>query len=55
MANFFRRVTSNKDVRDALALALIGLVLLILTYFLTAFVISHMHAPLWSFEELMKP
>ena len=55
MANYFRRLTSNKDVREAVALALIGIVLLTLTYFLTVSVISHMPAPFGSFEELMKP
>lgn len=46
---------ANKDVREAMALALIGIVLLTLTYFLTVFVISYMRAPLGTFEELMKP
>ena len=55
MANYFRRLTSNKDVHEAVALALIGIVLLTLTYFLTVSVISHMPAPFGSFEELMKP
>jgi hypothetical protein len=55
MANYFRRLTSNKDLHEAVALALIGIVLLTLTYFLTVFVISHMPAPFGSFEELMKP
>ena len=55
MADYFRRLTSNTDVREAVALALIGIVLLILTYFLTVFVINHMPVPFGSFEELMKP
>ena len=55
MANQFRRLIANKDVREAIVLALIGIVLLTLAYFLTVFVISHMYAPLGSFEELMKP
>ena len=55
MANYFRRLISNKDVRETVALALIGIVLLILTYFLTVFVVNHMPAPFGSFEEMMKP
>jgi hypothetical protein len=55
MANYFRRLISNKDVRDAVALALIAIVLLTLTYFVTVFVIRHIPAPLGSFEEMMKP
>jgi hypothetical protein len=55
MADYFRRLTSNTDVREAVALALIAIVLLILTYFLTVLVINHMPAPFGSFEELMKP
>ena len=55
MANFFSRLTSNKEVRDAVALAVISVVLIAFTYFLTGFVISHMLAPFGSFEELMKP
>jgi hypothetical protein len=55
MANCFRRLTCNKDVREAVALALIGITLLTLTYFLTVFVINHMPVPFGSFEELMKP
>ena len=55
MANSFRRLTANEDVREAVALALIGIVLLTLTYFLTVFVISHMPAPFGSFEEVMQP
>jgi hypothetical protein len=54
MANYFRRLTCNRDVREAVALALIGIVLLILTYFVAVFVINHMPAPFGSFEELMK-
>ena len=54
MANYFRRLTCNKDVREAVALALIGIVLLTLIYFLTIFVINHMPARFGSFEELMK-
>jgi hypothetical protein len=45
----------NKDVREAVALALIAIVLLILAYFVTVFAISHMLASFGSFEELMKP
>ena len=55
MANYFRRLISNKDVRDAVTLALMGIVLLTLTYFVTVFVISHIPAPFGSFEEMMKP
>ena len=55
MANYFRTLISNKDMREAVALALIGIVLLTLTYFLTVFVIGHMPVPFESFEELMKP
>ena len=55
MANYFRRLISNKDMREAVALALIGLVLLILASFIADFAISHMPAPFGSFEELMKP
>lgn len=55
MANCFRRLTCNKDVREAVALAVISVVLITFTYFLTGFVISHMSAPFGSFEELMKP
>ena len=55
MANNFRRLTCNKDLREAVALAILGIVLLILAYFVTVFAISHMHAPFGSFEELMKP
>ena len=55
MANYFRRLISNKDVRDAVALALMGIVLLTLTYFVTVFVIRHIPAPFGSFEEMMKP
>ena len=55
MANYLRTLISNKDMREAVALALIGIVLLTLTYFLTVFVISHMLAPFGSFEELIKP
>ncbi len=53
MANYFRRLIANKDIREAIALALIGIVLLTMTYFLTVFVISRMQAPLASFEELI--
>ena len=55
MANYFRRLISNEDIREVIALVLIGIVLLTLTYFLTLLVISHMPAPFGSFEELMKP
>lgn len=55
MANYLRTLISNKDMREAVALALIGIVLLTLTYFLTVLVISHLPAPLGSFEELMNP
>jgi drug/metabolite transporter (DMT)-like permease len=55
MANYFRRLISNQDMREAVALALIGIVLLILAYFVTVFAIRHMPAPFGSFEELMKP
>ena len=55
MANYFRRLTSNKDVHEAVALALIGIVLLTLTYFLIVFVISYIPVPFGSSEELMKP
>ena len=48
-------MTSNKDVREAVALALIGMVLLVLAYFVAVFAISHMPAPFGSFEVLMKP
>ncbi len=54
MANYFRRLIANQDVREAIALALLGMILLTMAYFLTVFVISYMHAPLGSFEELMK-
>ena len=40
MADYFRTLISNKDVREAVALALIGIVLLILAYFVAAFAIS---------------
>ncbi len=52
MADYFRRLTSNTDVREAVALALIGIVLLILTYLVAASAIGHMPAPFGSFEEL---
>lgn len=55
MATYFRRLISNQDMRDAVALALMGIVLLTLTYFVTVFVISHIPAPFGSLEELMKP
>jgi len=55
MANYFRRLTWYRDVREAVALALIGIILLILAYSVAVFVISHVSAPFGSFEELMKP
>ena len=55
MANYFRRLTCNKEIREAVALAVIGIVLLTLTYFLIVFVISYIPVPFGSFEELMKP
>jgi hypothetical protein len=55
MANYFRRLTCNKDGREAVALALTGIVLLILAYLVVASAISHMPAPFGSLEELMKP
>lgn len=55
MANYFGRLISNKDVREAIALTLIGIVLLILAYLVAAFAVSHMHAPFGSFEEFVKP
>ncbi len=54
MANYFRRLIANKDVREAVALASIRIVLLTVTYFLTFFLVSRMHAPFGSFEELMR-
>ena len=55
MANYFRRLILNKNVLEAVALAIIGIILITFTYFLIGFVISHMPAPFGSFEELMKP
>ena len=54
MANYFKRLTCNKDLREAVALALIAIVLLVLAYFVTVFATSYMPAPFGSFEELMK-
>ena len=55
MANYFRRLISNKEVREPVTLVLIALALLTLTYFVTVFVIRHIPAPFGLFEELMKP
>jgi hypothetical protein len=55
MANYFRRLTCNKDIREAVALALIGIVLVILAYYVAAFTISHLPVPFGSFEKMMKP
>ncbi len=55
MANYFRRLTSNTDVREAVALAFLGTVLIILAYLVAGFAINHMPVPFGSFEELMKP
>jgi len=54
MANYFTKLTCNKDVRETVALALMGTVSLILAYFVADFAISHMPALFGSFEELMK-
>jgi hypothetical protein len=54
VANYFRRLISNKDVDKAVTLPLIALVLFALTYFLTIFVIGPVPAPLGSFEEVMR-
>ena len=50
MANYFRRLTSNIDLREGVALALISIVLLKLAYLVTVFAISHMPAPFGSVD-----
>lgn len=51
---FIRRLISNKEVRDAIALMLIAIAMIVLAYLVTAFAFRYMPVPLGSFEELMK-
>lgn len=55
MANYGRILTSDTDINETVAPALIGIVLLVVAYFVIAFAISHMPALLESFDGFMKP
>ena len=52
--SFIRRLISNKEAREAIALMLIVIAMIVLAYLVTAFAFSYMRAPFGSFEELMK-
>jgi hypothetical protein len=53
--SFVRRLISNKEAREAIALMLIVIAMIVLAYLVTAFAFRCMPAPFGSFEELMKP
>jgi hypothetical protein len=53
--SFSRRLILNKKAREAIALSLIMIAMIVLAYLITAFAFSHMPSPFGSFEELMKP
>ena len=52
--SFIRSLISNKEAREAIALMLIVIAMIVLAYLVTAFAFSYMPAPFGSFEELMK-
>jgi len=53
--SFIRRLISNKEVREAIALMLIAIALIVLAYLVTTAALRYIPAPFGSFEELMKP
>ena len=53
--SFIRRLISNKEVREAMALMLIAITMIMLAYLVTAVALRYMPVPFGSFEELMKP
>ena len=53
--SFIRRLISNKETREAIALMLIGIAMIVLAYLVTTVAFRYMPAPFGSFEELMKP
>ncbi len=53
--SFIRRLISNKEAREAIALMLIGIAMIVLAYLVTTVVFRYMPVPFGSFEELMKP
>ncbi len=52
---YIKKLISNQDVREAVALLLISIVLIIITYLVCVAVVRYLPAPFGSFEELMKP
>ena len=46
---------SNEEVREAIALMLIAIAMIVLAYLVTAVTLRYMPTPFGSFEELMKP
>jgi putative copper export protein len=46
---------SNKEAREAIALMLIAIAMIVLAYLVTTAALRYMPAPFGSFEELMKP
>ena len=53
--SFIRRLISNKEVREAIALMVKAITMIMLAYLLTAVALRYMPVPFGSFEELMKP
>jgi hypothetical protein len=53
--SFIRRLISNKEVREAIALMLIAIAMIVSAYLVTTVALRYMPAPFGSFEELMKP
>ena len=53
--SFIRRLISTKEVREAIALMLIAITMIMLAYLVTAVALRYMPVPFGSFEELMKP
>ena len=53
--SFTRRLISNKEVREAIALMFIAITMIMLAYLVTAVALTYLPVPFGSFEELMKP
>jgi hypothetical protein len=53
--SFIRRLISTKEVREAIALMLIAITMIMLAYLVTAVALRYMPVPFGSFEELIKP
>jgi hypothetical protein len=52
--SFIRKLISNKEVCEAIALMLIAIAMIVLAYLVTAVALRYITAPFGSFEELMR-